>query len=93
MKYALNLAEDGRILSATYTKYAPADAVIVDVLPEGDISDYLYVEGQYLYDPLPEPEQPEPSPSEDSVWDELDAAYTAGYNEGYTEGVNTAYDQ
>ena len=37
--------------------------------------------------------QPEPSPAEDSVWDELDAAYTEGYEEGYTEGVNTAYDQ
>lgn len=91
--YALNLAEDGRILSATYPKYAPADAVIVEALPEGDISDYLYVDGQYVYDPLPEPEQPEPAPSGDSVWDELDAAYTAGYQEGYTEGVNSAYDQ
>lgn len=58
--YALNLAEDGRILSATYPQYAPADAVTVDALPDGDISDYLYVDGQYVYDPLPEPEQPEP---------------------------------
>ena len=40
-----------------------------------------------------EPEPPAPAPSEDSVWDELDAAYTAGYTEGYTEGVNNAYDQ
>ena len=39
--YALNLAEDGRILSATYPKYAPADAVIVEALPEGDIPDSL----------------------------------------------------
>ena len=59
MKYALNLAEDGRILSATYPQYAPKDAVTVDELPEGDISDYLYVDGQYVYDPIPEPEQPE----------------------------------
>ena len=44
-------------------------------------------------DGLPEPEPPAPAPSEDSVWDELDAAYTAGYTEGYTEGVNNAYDQ
>ena len=89
--YALNLAEDGRILSATYPEYAPEDAVIVDALPEGDISDYLYVDGQYVYDPLPEPEEPdpEPTPGDDSVWDDLDAAYQAGYNEGYTEGVNS----
>ena len=37
--------------------------------------------------------QPEPEPVEGSVWDELDAAYTSGYEEGYTKGVNTAYDQ
>ena len=37
--------------------------------------------------------EPGPAPTEDSVWDELDAAYTAGYTEGYTEGVNNAYDQ
>ena len=95
MKYALNLAEDNRILSACVVlSNGNYDGMpIVDVLPEGDVSDYLYVDGQYVYDPLPEPEQPEPVPSGDSVWDELDAAYQAGYHEGYTEGVNTAYDQ
>lgn len=56
MKYALNLSEDGRILSVTYPEYAPADAVIVDSLPEGNTADYLYVDGEYIYDPLPEPE-------------------------------------
>lgn len=36
--------------------------------------------------------QPEPVPSGDPVtWDELDAAYTAGYEEGYAEGVNGLY--
>lgn len=40
-----------------------------------------------------ESNKPEPAPSGDSVWDELDAAYQAGYHEGYTEGVNSAYDQ
>ena len=40
-----------------------------------------------------EANKPEPAPSGDSVWDELDAAYQAGYHEGYTEGVNSAYDQ
>lgn len=37
--------------------------------------------------------EPEPAPAEDAIWDELDAAYTEGYQEGYTEGVNNAYDQ
>lgn len=105
MEYALNLAEDGRILSACVVlpngNYEGMP--IVDELPEGNIFEYRYVvdenldtgelNWEYDYDPLPEPEQPEPAPSGDSVWDELDAAYQAGYHEGYTEGVNSAYDQ
>lgn len=61
MKYALTLAEDKRILSATYEEFASADAVLVDELPEGNIADYLYVDSRYVYDPLPEPEDPGPS--------------------------------
>ena len=56
MKYALNLATDGRILSATFAEYAPSDAVLVDTMPDGNIADYLYLDGQYVYDPVPEPE-------------------------------------
>lgn len=55
MKYALNLNKDGRILSATYAQYAPADAVIMYTLPDGDITDYRYVNDEYVYDPLPKP--------------------------------------
>ena len=55
MDYALNLADDKRILSATYPQYAPADAVIVDTLPDGNIADYRYIDGEYVYDPLPKP--------------------------------------
>ena len=52
MKYALNLGEDDRILSATYPQYAPKDAVVVDELPEGNIAHYLYVDGEFIYSPL-----------------------------------------
>lgn len=51
--YALNLGADGRILSATYPKYAPADAVVMESLPDGNLPDYRYVDGEYVYDPLP----------------------------------------
>ena len=75
--YALNLdSATGRILSATFPEYAAADNVIVDDLPEGDISDYLYQDGAYIYDPLPKPVEPEDT--EDGFWDELDAAYQEG---------------
>ena len=54
--YALNLAKDGRILSATHEKYAPDGAVLVDALPEGDVSDYRYIDGEFIHDPLPKTE-------------------------------------
>lgn len=55
MRYALNLAADGRILSATYEQYAPEGAVLVVELPEGNIADYIYQDGVYIYAPLPAP--------------------------------------
>lgn len=51
-KYALNISDDGRVLSATYAEYASSDSVIVDRLPDGDIAEYRYVAGNYIYDPL-----------------------------------------
>lgn len=71
MRYALNLADDGRILSITYEEYATEGMPIVDEMPEGDVSNYLYVDGQYVYDPLPEPEQPEAEPTADDVLNAL----------------------
>lgn len=56
MRYALNLADDGRILSVTYEQYAAPGQPIVDALPEGDINDWLFVNNQFVYDPLPRPD-------------------------------------
>lgn len=71
-KYALNLADDGRILSATYEEYATEVMLIVDALPEGSITDYRYVDGVYIYDPIPEP-----GPSVEEQIAELKAQLTA----------------
>ena len=70
MKYALNLAEDGRILSATYEKYASEGAAIVDYLPDGNLSDYLYQDGAFVHDPLPitEPEPPTPAQQRENAY-------------------------
>jgi hypothetical protein len=54
MKYALNLADDGRILSVTLEEYAPLNAVIVDCIPEGDVTKFRYVDGEYIDDPIEE---------------------------------------
>lgn len=71
MRYALNLAEDGRILSVTYEKYASEGMPIVDELPEGNVANYRYVDGEYIYDPIPEPEPPVAEPTADDVLNAL----------------------
>ena len=53
MKYGLNLAEDGRILSVTEEEYASAENAIVDTFPDGNVYEYRYEDGNYIYDPLP----------------------------------------
>lgn len=62
-RYGLVLNEDNRIMDAPAQRYAPKGTIIVDKLPDGDFHDYLYIDGKYVYDPLPEPEQPEPEPA------------------------------
>ena len=69
--YALNLDTDNRILSATFEEYATDDMPKVETLPEGDITDYLYVDGKYIYGPLPEPEPTPTEPTADEVLDVL----------------------
>ena len=64
-KFALNLADDGRILSATYEQFSVEGMPIVDALPEGDITNYRYVDGEYVYEPLPVPEQPDTATTDD----------------------------
>lgn len=61
MEYALHIAADGRILSATFACYGAKDAVRVDVLPEGDLSDYRYAEQRFIYDPVEKSADPVPT--------------------------------
>ena len=70
-KFALNLAESGRILSATFEQFATKEMPIVDALPEGDISEYRYIDGEYIHDPIPEPKKPEAEPTTDDVLNAL----------------------
>jgi hypothetical protein len=59
MRYALNLSDDGRILSATEERFAAPGQPIVETLPDGDIADWLYQGEDFVYDPLPKPPEPE----------------------------------
>lgn len=53
--YALNLNNEKRILSVC--RVLPSGSYdgmpIVDSFPEGNIADYLYTDGAYVYSPLP----------------------------------------
>ena len=69
--YSLNLSDDSRILSACICLEDFEYTNIVDVLPEGDISDYKYIGGEYVYDPLPEPEPQPVEPTADEIIDAL----------------------
>lgn len=62
-RHGLVLDENNRITSAPLQRYAPDGVEIVDELPDGNITDYLRIDGEYIYDPLPEPEQTEPTPT------------------------------
>jgi hypothetical protein len=54
---ALNLSNDNRILSAW--RVLPngnyEGMTIVDTLPDGNLPDYRYVDGEFVHDPLPKP--------------------------------------
>lgn len=87
MIYALNLTTDKRVLSACVVlpngKYDGMP--IVDNLPEGDITDYLYKNGQYIYEPKPVEPAPEPAPSLESrvaIVESDVAALTAAIEKG-----------
>ena len=70
--YALNLNSDNRILSACIVlPSTPADLPRVDALPEGDVNDWLFVDNQFVYDPLPTPPTPEPKPTADDILNAL----------------------
>lgn len=89
MMYVLHLYNDSRVHSACEMQKGRdyGNAPIVDYLPSGlsdeenDISNYRYLNGQYIYDPKPKPVEPEipDTPAEaDDVWAALDAAYQEG---------------
>lgn len=76
--YALNLDTNNRILSACVVlDNGNYDGMpIVDTLPNDDISDYKYIDGEYVYESLPMPEEPEEKPSQLDII-EAQVTYTA----------------
>lgn len=53
-------ADDGRFLRLTKEQYEQGYGVLIDesTLPEGDLANYKYIDGEWISDPLPAPEEP-----------------------------------
>lgn len=86
MIYALNLSDDGRILSACVVLgWQEGDEMpeiyngmpVVETLPDGDVTGYLYVDGEYVYDPKPITPVPDPQPTQEERITALEEALTA----------------
>lgn len=74
MMYALNLDNKSRVLSACIVlPFTPDTMPRADSLPDGNITDWLYSGGEYVYDPVPPTPEPEPEPSD---MDRLEAQVT-----------------
>lgn len=74
-RYGLILDDNSRIIDAPVKRYAPADAIIVDELPDGYLHDYQYINNEYVYNPVPK-EEPVETPSQLDII-EAQVAYTA----------------
>lgn len=61
----IDVGPDNRVTGVRYPKFADHGDTVVDKLPDGDPLDYKYVDGQFVYDPLPKPPAPEPEPGLD----------------------------
>ena len=75
--YTLNLADDNRILSAgVVIEGRNYDGqIIVDKLPDDTdgkwVSDYCYIDGEYIYDPLSRLEESKPEPTAEEIMNAL----------------------
>lgn len=58
MTYAIKIAPTGRIMSATYAAYAQPDMIRTDTLPDGDVTEYIYEDGNFVHAPEPKGEEP-----------------------------------
>ena len=85
---ALNLSQDNRILSAckVLPKGKYEGMPIVGTLPEGNICDYLYINNEFVYNPLPAVEIVAQPTQLDII--EAQVTYTAIMTDTLLEGGN-----
>lgn len=75
MIHALNLDKDNRVLSTTWDEYAPPkyprvkdkDMPKKEDGTKDDVRNYLYIDGKFVYEPLPEDSEIESESTTDEV--------------------------
>lgn len=60
--YGIVLTNENRIGAVYEEAYIPEDTFVVEKLPDGRLFDYVFQDGEFVYDPLPDPEPPVPQP-------------------------------
>ena len=64
----IKLDSENRIIEALSSNYMiDEEGIEVLSLPNGNIFDYKYIDGKYVYEPLPEPELPPLDPAEERI--------------------------
>lgn len=58
--YGLKLDDNGRILHVVTEAFITEEHISVECLPDGDVAEYLYVNGEYVWQPA-QAEMPEPT--------------------------------
>lgn len=69
--FELFLDADNRIIGCQNVAIKYSGGPKVNKLPTGNINDWLFVDGEYVYDPLPAPPTPKPEPSADEILNAL----------------------
>lgn len=69
--YALNLDENNRCLSSTFDEFAPPEQPRVETLPDGNLYEYRYIDGEFIHDPLPAEPEPTPEPTTEDILNAL----------------------
>lgn len=57
MKYILDLDKTNRVLSVIVDKYYVIEQVRTDHLPPGNLTDYKFIDGEFIYEPLEQVEK------------------------------------
>lgn len=73
--YALNLGTDNRILSVCECIEGMEYDIVVESFPDDNVRDYKYINGEYVHDPEPKPDPPEPTAEEDTLTMIVDHEY------------------